>query len=161
MELPTPFRSSSTAVTLLCCLLRTADRALPDAYYLAGSGHTPKRAFSPPELSLFMKQLQSSSTEQEIITSNTQDYPHITEPVLRESKAGLAVGKLHSHASKQVADQAKDLVKKWQQTVEQAKLQNGKGSASSGRNAEVLTRRTSGGQSIGEIDSCWYHCPYV
>ncbi|KAI0705208.1 hypothetical protein BC835DRAFT_561781 [Cytidiella melzeri] len=29
------------------------------------------------------------------------------------------------------------------------------------RNAEVLTRRTSGGQSIGEIDFCWYHCPYV
>ncbi|KAI0689180.1 hypothetical protein BC835DRAFT_1418738 [Cytidiella melzeri] len=60
------------------------------------------------------------------------DYPHITEPVLRESKAGLAAGKLRSHASKQVADQAKDLVKKWKQTVEQAKLQNGKGSASSG-----------------------------
>ncbi|KAI0685170.1 hypothetical protein BC835DRAFT_1421535 [Cytidiella melzeri] len=85
------------------------------------------------------------------------DYPHITEPILRvrdlslslslslcaitaifdphaaqESKAGLAVGKLRSHASKQVADQVKDLVKKWKQTVEQAKLQNGKGSASSG-----------------------------
>ncbi|KAI0699011.1 transcription factor S-II, central domain-containing protein [Cytidiella melzeri] len=86
------------------------------------------------ELRLLVKQLQSSSTEQEIvgILQTLKDYPHITEPVLRESKAGLAVGKLRSHASKQVADQAKDLVKKWKQTVEQAKLQNGKGSVSSG-----------------------------
>ncbi|KAI0688723.1 hypothetical protein BC835DRAFT_1418966 [Cytidiella melzeri] len=75
---------------------------------------------------LLLYTLRSSSS------SRHMDYPHITEPVLRESKAGLAVGKLRSHASKQVADQVKDLVKKWKQTVEQAKLQNGKGSASSG-----------------------------
>ena len=40
---------------------------------------------------------------------------------LQESKAGLAVGKLCSHASKDVADLAKEIVKKWKTEVEKAK----------------------------------------
>jgi transcription elongation factor S-II len=42
----------------------------------------------------------------------------------QESRAGLAVGKLRAHASKEVSDLAKDLVKKWKNEVEKAKLQS-------------------------------------
>ncbi|KAG6907501.1 hypothetical protein DXG01_008644 [Tephrocybe rancida] len=49
----------------------------------------------------------------------------VTEAILRESKAGLAVGKLRQHASKDVADIAKEIVKKWKTQVEKAKLANG------------------------------------
>lgn len=39
----------------------------------------------------------------------------------QESKAGLAVGKLRAHSSKEVADLAKEVVKKWKTEVEKAK----------------------------------------
>lgn len=45
--------------------------------------------------------------------------------VAQESKAGLAVGKLRTHASRTVSDLAKEIVKKWKQAVEQEKLQSG------------------------------------
>jgi len=82
---------------------------------------------APSELRSLVKQLQSSSIEQEIIgiLQTLKNEAKVTEVVLRESKAGLAVGKLRSHASKQVADLAKEIVKKWKQTVEQEKQQNG------------------------------------
>ena len=47
----------------------------------------------------------------------------------QESKAGLAVGKLRQHESKEVADFAKDLVKKWKSQVEKDKLSAGGGEA--------------------------------
>lgn len=47
------------------------------------------------------------------------------ELVLQESKAGLAVGKLRQHESKEVADLAKEVVKKWKNEVEKAKAQAG------------------------------------
>lgn len=37
----------------------------------------------------------------------------------------MAVGKLRQHASKEVADLAKEIVKKWKNAVEKAKLGNG------------------------------------
>jgi transcription elongation factor S-II len=48
-----------------------------------------------------------------------------THLVRQETKAGLAVGKLRSHASKEVADLAKEIVKKWKSAVEKEKLANG------------------------------------
>lgn len=39
----------------------------------------------------------------------------------------MAVGKLRQHASKEVADLAKEIVKKWKNAVEKAKLGNGGG----------------------------------
>lgn len=51
--------------------------------------------------------------------------PYLTRS--QESKAGLAVGKLRQHASKEVADFAKDLVKKWKSQVEKDKLSAGGG----------------------------------
>ncbi|KAL5638708.1 hypothetical protein ACGC1H_003163 [Rhizoctonia solani] len=44
-----------------------------------------------------------------------------TEELLRETKAGLAIGKLRSHPRKEIADLAKELVKKWKEAVEASK----------------------------------------
>jgi len=41
-----------------------------------------------------------------------------TEDVIRQSKIGVAVGKMRSHSDKKVADQAKSLVKDWKATVD-------------------------------------------
>ncbi|KAI0084525.1 transcription factor S-II, central domain-containing protein [Irpex rosettiformis] len=84
------------------------------------------------ELRSLVKQLQSSSTEQEIlgILATLNDFPTITEAIIRESKAGLAIGKLRAHASKQVSDVAKELVKKWKHTVDQAKHSRGSSATS-------------------------------
>lgn len=46
---------------------------------------------------------------------------------MQESKAGLAVGKLRSHASKQVSELAKEIVKKWKTEVEREKAAAGGG----------------------------------
>jgi transcription elongation factor S-II len=43
----------------------------------------------------------------------------------QESKAGLAVGKLRSHADKQVSDLAKEIVKKWKTEVDKHKRSPG------------------------------------
>ncbi|KAF9001657.1 elongation factor TFIIS domain 2-containing protein, partial [Hymenopellis radicata] len=45
----------------------------------------------------------------------------VKESLLRETRAGLAVGKLRSHPIKNVSDAAKELVKQWKQDVEDAK----------------------------------------
>jgi len=79
---------------------------------------------SAAELRKLVKQLQSVSKATEIITilNTFKSEFQVNESILRETKAGLAVGKLRSHESKDVADLAKDLVKKWKGDVEKAKL---------------------------------------
>lgn len=75
------------------------------------------------ELKKVVKQLQGASSPEDaanILRILKKDFK-VTESILRESKAGLAVGKLRTHASKEVADLAKDLVKKWKTEVEKAK----------------------------------------
>ncbi|KAG6833338.1 hypothetical protein H0H87_008514 [Tephrocybe sp. NHM501043] len=79
------------------------------------------------ELKKLVKQLQGLSNPADIVALLTRlktEY-EVTEAILRESKAGLAVGKLRQHASKDVADTAKETVKKWKTQVEKAKLANG------------------------------------
>ncbi|KDQ07096.1 hypothetical protein BOTBODRAFT_39078 [Botryobasidium botryosum FD-172 SS1] len=44
-----------------------------------------------------------------------------TEELLRETRAGVAVGKLRTHAAKEVSDLAKELVRKWKAEVEVGK----------------------------------------
>ncbi|GJJ14207.1 hypothetical protein Clacol_008469 [Clathrus columnatus] len=65
-----------------------------------------------------------------------------TEALLRETKAGLAVGKLRTHASKSVADLAKDLVKKWKAEVDRAKAKT-PGAASTGSNGGTTAPSTT------------------
>ncbi|KAJ8497065.1 hypothetical protein ONZ51_g749 [Trametes cubensis] len=81
------------------------------------------------ELKPLVKSLNSASTDEEIITilNTLKQQPKITEAILRESKAGLAVGKLRQHASKPVADLAKEIVRKWKTEVEREKHASGGG----------------------------------
>ncbi|PSR77744.1 hypothetical protein PHLCEN_2v7728 [Hermanssonia centrifuga] len=79
------------------------------------------------ELRSLVKQLQqSSATEQDLVAilEKLKAETKITESILRESKAGLAVGKLRTHASKPVSELAKEVVKKWKQLVELEKQNN-------------------------------------
>ncbi|KAA1470900.1 transcription elongation factor [Dentipellis sp. KUC8613] len=75
------------------------------------------------ELRKLVKSLQGAASEQETISvlNVLKKEAKITEALLRESKAGLAVGKLRSHARKEVADLAKEIVKKWKTEVEKEK----------------------------------------
>ncbi|KAF8907070.1 transcription factor S-II, central domain-containing protein [Gymnopilus junonius] len=83
------------------------------------------------ELKKTVKQLQSAVNEQEILSIlNTLKPKHVTEIILRESKVGLAVGKLRTHASKPVSDLAKEIVKSWKTAVEKAKSKAGGSTAS-------------------------------
>lgn len=82
------------------------------------------------ELKKLVKDLQSVTTNEErvsilqILKKNFQ----VNESILRESKAGLAVGKLRTHDVKEISDLAKEIVKKWKNEVERAK--GGSGSKS-------------------------------
>ncbi|KAL1743807.1 transcription factor S-II, central domain-containing protein [Schizophyllum fasciatum] len=75
------------------------------------------------ELKRLVKQLQSPSTDQELlnILSLLKKNYEVNETILRESKAGLAVGKLRTHQTKDVSQAAKELVKKWKNDVERLK----------------------------------------
>lgn len=81
----------------------------------------------PVELRKLVKQLQSAPTPADIlgVLSILKGQQNVTEAILRETKAGLAVGKLRGHASKEVADAAKEIVKKWKMAVDKAKQTNG------------------------------------
>ncbi|KAJ3000425.1 hypothetical protein NUW54_g6789 [Trametes sanguinea] len=81
------------------------------------------------ELKPLVKSLNSASTDEEIITilNTLKQQAKITEAILRESKAGLAVGKLRQHASKPVAELAKEIVRKWKTEVEREKQAAGGG----------------------------------
>ncbi|EJF62023.1 transcription elongation factor [Dichomitus squalens] len=79
------------------------------------------------ELKPLVKALNSASTDEETVTilNTLKQQAKITEAVLRESKAGLAVGKLRQHSSKQVSELAKEIVKKWKTEVEREKQASG------------------------------------
>ncbi|EPQ53091.1 transcription elongation factor [Gloeophyllum trabeum ATCC 11539] len=96
------------------------------------------------ELKTLVKKLQSASSDEETlgILQTLKKEAVITEALLRESKAGLAVGKLRSHGNKDVSDLAKEVVKKWKQAVEREKLSNG-GSAKGAPNGKVPERKAS------------------
>ncbi|PPQ63647.1 hypothetical protein CVT24_004421 [Panaeolus cyanescens] len=74
------------------------------------------------ELKKSAKQLQNAVSEQEIISIlDSLKSQQVNEAILRESKIGLAVGKLRTHQLKTVADRAKEIVKQWKTAVEKAK----------------------------------------
>lgn len=75
------------------------------------------------ELKKLVKQLQSASNDEEVVDFLKilkKDF-QVNEAILRESKAGLAVGKLRSHTKKEISELAKEIVKKWKSEVELAK----------------------------------------
>ncbi|KZT38369.1 transcription elongation factor [Sistotremastrum suecicum HHB10207 ss-3] len=79
------------------------------------------------DLKAKIKDLQAATSEPEItdILRNLKKNAVVTEKLLRDTKAGLAVGKLRQHSSKAVADLAKELVKKWKTEVEKEKASSG------------------------------------
>ncbi|KAJ8594191.1 transcription elongation factor [Rhizopogon salebrosus TDB-379] len=95
------------------------------------------------ELRKLVKQLQNTTTNEEkisILQILKKDFK-VNESILRESKAGLAVGKLRSHEAKEVSDLAKELVKKWKNEVERAK--GGSKAATNGKAAPARKGSTS------------------
>ncbi|KAF9449213.1 transcription elongation factor [Macrolepiota fuliginosa MF-IS2] len=99
----------------------------------------------PVELRKLVKQLQSSPSPTDIIGVLTilKTQQNVTEAILRETKAGLAVGKLRSHASKEVADLAKEIVKKWKTAVEKAKHGSSGGTTPKPTNGKPFDRKSS------------------
>ena len=93
------------------------------------------------ELKKLVKQLQGTSNPQDIVAilkTLKKDFA-VNETILRESKAGLAVGKLRQHASKEVSDFAKDLVKKWKAQVDKDKQGSAAAAGKSQLNGKVLS----------------------
>lgn len=81
---------------------------------------------APVELKKHVKQLQQATAarnEADILSllAILKTEYEVTEQILRESKCGLAVGKLRTHESPKVASAAKDLVKLWKTKVDKAK----------------------------------------
>ncbi|KAI0942698.1 hypothetical protein AcW1_003259 [Taiwanofungus camphoratus] len=87
------------------------------------------------ELKSLVKSLHNASTDEEVvgILKTLKQEAKITEAILRESKAGLAVGKLRQHSTKEVSDLAKEIVKKWKTEVEREKQSKGSQSTANGK----------------------------
>ncbi|KZT65521.1 transcription elongation factor [Daedalea quercina L-15889] len=100
---------------------------------------------SAAELKSLVKALHGASTDAEIVDvlKTLKQEAKITEAVLRESKAGLAVGKLRNHGSKDVADLAKEIVKKWKHEVEKEKQAKGGDAKASTNGKPQPMRKTS------------------
>lgn len=107
------------------------------------------------ELKSLVKGLNGASSGEEIlgILKTLKQEAKITEAILRESKVGLAVGKLRSHASKDVSDFAKDLVKVWKTEVERQKQSNGGGNAKAANAKEkpLAMRKSSTASSTPSV----------
>ncbi|KAI9068954.1 transcription elongation factor [Trametes sanguinea] len=101
------------------------------------------------ELKPLVKSLNSASTDEEIITilNTLKQQAKITEAILRESKAGLAVGKLRQHASNPVADLAKEIVRKWKTEVEREKQAAGGGSKGAANGKPPAAKKAASAQS--------------
>ncbi|KAH6902568.1 transcription factor S-II, central domain-containing protein [Coprinopsis sp. MPI-PUGE-AT-0042] len=82
------------------------------------------------ELKKHVKQLQQATSAQNegdiisILNILKNDFV-VTEQILRESKAGLAVGKLRTNESVTVANLAKEVVRKWKGEVDKQKASHG------------------------------------
>ncbi|KIP07884.1 hypothetical protein PHLGIDRAFT_35252 [Phlebiopsis gigantea 11061_1 CR5-6] len=102
------------------------------------------------ELRSLVKQLQSSPTEQDVLATlqTLKDLTGVTEAILRESKAGLAVGKLRSHASRVVSDLAKEIVKKWKQQVEHEKQTGGKSPTTNASSRQPLRKQSTASAQV-------------
>ena len=65
-------------------------------------------------------------------------------PLIQESKIGLAVGKLRNHGVKEVADLAKEVVKKWKTEVDRAKAGAGHGHHHAGSSTVSAVKKDGG-----------------
>ncbi|PWZ01690.1 transcription elongation factor [Testicularia cyperi] len=89
------------------------------------------------ELQKQLSKLASSSDSEAILSVFSQLKSGLrqpTEDTIRQSKIGVAVGKMRSHSDKKVADQAKALVKDWKAIVDKQRNASGTASSSSKNN---------------------------
>ncbi|KAF5345045.1 hypothetical protein D9758_010447 [Tetrapyrgos nigripes] len=109
----------------------------------------------PAELKKLVKQLQSLANPKEIVEllGVLKKTFQVNEAVLRESKAGLAIGKLRQHSSKEVADAAKDLVKKWKNEVEKAKQAVGTNTKPAATASKISTPTATSSNGKTEVRS--------
>lgn len=87
------------------------------------------KGLSLEELKDLQKQLSKLATSSDSeailsIFSKLKTGLQPTEDVIRQSKIGVAVGKMRSHSDKKVADQAKSLVKDWKAIVDKQRAQS-------------------------------------
>ncbi|KAJ7673316.1 hypothetical protein DFH06DRAFT_1036298 [Mycena polygramma] len=77
------------------------------------------------EVKKLVKQLESataaSNIQVRLLLRTLQKDFKVNEAIIRVTKASLAVGKLRTHASKEVSDLAKEVVKQWKAEVDQPK----------------------------------------
>jgi transcription elongation factor S-II len=97
------------------------------------------------ELKRLVKSLQQASSQRDIvdILQVLKKEAKITEAVLRESKAGLAVGKLRSHAAKDVSELAKEIVRAWKTAVDKEKQAAGTHSKGAAKSSAPAPRKAS------------------
>ncbi|KAF8639349.1 hypothetical protein AX17_001568 [Amanita inopinata Kibby_2008] len=93
------------------------------------------------ELKKLAKQLQSAPNQAELIgiLKKLKNEYQVNEALLRESRIGLAVGKLRTHTAKDVSDLAKETVKKWKHAVEKEKLSHGGASKATPTNGRTTS----------------------
>jgi len=93
--------------------------------YIAPSKIIAKRGMSESivvELKKIVKHLQGATNDEETLSIlGILKEKTITEAILRESKVGLAVGKLRAHKTKSISDLSKEIVKQWKAAVEKSK----------------------------------------
>jgi len=115
------------------------------------------------ELKKTVKHLQSAASDEETLSIlGILKEKTVTEAILRESKVGLAVGKLRAHKTKSISDLSKEIVKQWKAAVEKAKTVSKKPSivtttVLSSQKTDVRTFKSDGAKGgIGDItrDKC-------
>ncbi|CDU22983.1 related to transcription elongation factor TFIIS [Sporisorium scitamineum] len=72
-----------------------------------------------------------------------------TEDIIRQSKIGVAVGKMRSHSDKKVADQAKSLVKDWKAIVDKQRAQQQSSANSSKTPSSTASPAPTGSKAEG------------
>ncbi|UOH81862.1 transcription elongation factor S-II [Cryptococcus neoformans] len=76
-----------------------------------------------------------------------------TEDLLRSSKAGVAVGKLRTHATPSVSSLAKEIVKKWRDTVEETKKKRKRAEGDEGKDVKKEKEEGNGKRVKAETRS--------
>ncbi|OWZ75681.1 transcription elongation factor S-II [Cryptococcus neoformans Bt85] len=76
-----------------------------------------------------------------------------TEDLLRSSKAGVAVGKLRTHATPSVSSLAKEIVKKWRDTVEETKKKRKRAEGDEGKDVKKEKEEGNGKRVKAETGS--------
>ncbi|KIR28584.1 transcription elongation factor S-II [Cryptococcus deuterogattii 99/473] len=76
-----------------------------------------------------------------------------TEDLLRSSKAGVAVGKLRTHATPSVSSLAKEIVKKWRDAVEESKKKRKRAEGDEGKDVKKEKEEGNGKRVKAETGS--------